>query len=551
MILEINMKIFVAQINPIVAHLEYNTNKILTAIEEAKLSECNCIITPELALTGYPPKDFVYHDNFVEQVEKHILTIQDATSNITLFLGSIRKHPSLKPKQLLNSCIVISDKKILGYQDKSLLPTYDVFDERRYFTSAKEMNVFEIQGKKVGVTICEDIWKHADETITVAYKRDPVEELALLKPDVMFNLSASPFNLKKPLKRIQICSKAAKTLNCPIILCNQVGGNDSLIFDGHSLVIDNQGRCLHQAKGFQEDCYSLDLHKLPSPLNQVENNDMENLFQALVLGIQDYFQKQHFDKALIGLSGGIDSAVVAVLAVHALGHKQVEGILMPSRFSSKSSIEDSKTLAANLGIHTQTISIEKPFTTFLEVLEPHFQQKPFDVTEENLQSRIRGLILMALSNKHGYIVLSTGNKSEFAMGYSTLYGDLCGGLAVISDVLKTQIYDLARWINRHQEIIPQNILDKPPSAELKENQKDLDTLPDYGLLDTVITAYVEEFQSPETIASTYGFDLELVRSLIQKIHKAEYKRRQSPPGLRVTSKAFTVGRIFPIVQGFV
>lgn len=377
-----------------------------------------------------------------------------------------------------------------------------------------------------------------------------MRELATLQPDLLLNLSASPFSVSKLENRIQVGVRAAHTLSCPVILCNQVGGNDSLIFDGFSYYVNATGQLIDLCKGFEEDLHIVDLTKPASPL-EINSDPLSNLYQALILGLRDYFHKSGFKKACLGLSGGIDSALVACLAARALGPENVLGVAMPSRYSTKGSLEDAKQLAQNLQIQYREIPIEEPFQSYLDLLTPQFEGRPLDATEENIQARIRGMILMALSNKLGYIVLSTGNKSELAMGYATLYGDMCGGLGVINDLPKMQVYALSKWINREREIIPWNTIQKPPSAELKFDQKDSDSLPDYQIVDNVLQEYIEGYQAPEKIADKYGYSIDLVKDLIRRIHRAEYKRRQSPPGLRVSEKAFTVGRRFPIVQKFV
>jgi NAD+ synthase (glutamine-hydrolysing) len=402
------------------------------------------------------------------------------------------------------------------------------------------VSTFEIKGKKVAVIICEDIWQHSRVAGT-KYAHDPVLELVPEKPDLLLNLSASPYQFDKPDVRVQVAAKAAKTLNCPTFLCCQVGGNDDLIF------VDEKGNLRQLGKGFEEDFVEVDLDSAICHFS-FQYNSLQDLYRALVLGVHDYFAKQGFKKALIGLSGGIDSALVACIATEALGKENVLGVSMPSRYSSEGSKTDAQQLCRNLGIECLEISIEKMFEDFLTVLHPYFEGRAPDTTEENLQARIRGMLLMALSNKLGHIVLSTGNKSEMGLGYCTLYGDMCGGLGVISDVLKTQVYELCRWINREREIVPKSSLEKPPSAELKPNQKDLDSLPDYAIVDNVLKGYVEEQLPAQEISNRFGIDLSLVEDLIRRLHLAEYKRRQAPPGLRVSKVAFSVGRRFPIVH---
>ncbi|MFQ5729781.1 MAG: NAD+ synthase [Waddliaceae bacterium] len=542
------MRILLAQINPTVGDLAGNTNKILQGISCGRSEGAGLVVFPELALSGYPPEDFLLLPHFIEAVNLHLSKVVEAAKDIAVIVGIPRINPVGKEKFLCNSAAIIDNQTLMGFQDKILLPTYDVFDERRYFEPGSKATVWKIKGKKVGITICEDIWKNSVKA--AHYQKDPMTDLAPQKPDFLVNISASPFRMKKCSLRLEVCSETALELQCPVLLCNQVGGDDSLIFDGYSLYVNPQGKLLQHAKGFDEDFMLVDLDKEMKP-HTLEINNTEDLFKALVLGVRDYFHKLGLTKACLGISGGIDSAIVACIAEKALGKENVLGLIMPSRYSSESGMIDSTQLINNLGIQSKTISIEKPFQCYLDLLEPHFEGRPFDTTEENLQARIRGMILMAFSNKFRYVVLSTGNKSELAMGYATLYGDMCGGLGVLSDVIKNHVYALARWINRTEEIIPENILSKPPSAELCEGQLDSDSLPDYEIVDTVTREYVEKFRSPEDIAKEYGYPLPLVKDLVKRIHLNEYKRRQSPTGLRVSERAFSKGRHFPIAQRWV
>lgn len=539
------MKVFVAQLNPILGDFSGNKQKILMAIDQAREEGADIVVCPEMAICGYPPEDLVYHESFVQDLEKTLQEIVLETQGIMVVVGLIRPI-TLGEKKLRNSAAILQNGKLVGFHDKWLLPTYDVFDERRYFEPGKELRVWEWKGKKVGVLICEDIWQHAGYVGYTEYPCDPVSELLNLNPDLLLTINASPYAYEKPSLRLRVCQKTAKTLKCPLIFCCQVGGNDELVFDGYSMCLNGKGELAYLAKGFEADGMMVDTEKLTPHAPKFD--PVEDLYKALVLGTRDYFHKQGFKQVVIGLSGGIDSALVACIAVEALGKKNVYGVGMPSRYSSKGSITDAKTLAKNLGISFDIISIEQPFTDYLNILEPFFQKKAPDTTEENLQARIRGMLLMALSNKHGYLVLSPSNKSEMAMGYSTLYGDMVGGLAVIADVTKTQVFTLCRWINRHRGLIPQEIIEKPPSAELKPHQKDIDTLPPYEVLDAVIHDYVEDFLSAEDIAKKRDLSQELVVDLIKRIHRAEYKRRQAPPALRVSKKAFRIGRRYPIVQ---
>lgn len=541
------MPLLAAQINPTVGDFEGNTGKILKAMQRAKDLGCDFILFPEMCLCGYPPDDFLLLHGFIEKAEEKLQEIVKASIGVTVVVGLPRRLEG-GLKTLRNSAAIIHDGVLLGYQDKALLPTYDVFDESRYFEGGSQMRVWQAGGRKFAVTICEDIWKHSDLIQYTNYKHDPILDLKGEQVDFLVNLSASPYSRHKFETRFAVCQKAALTLHCPVVLCNQVGGNDSLIFDGYSLCVGSDGVLLACAKGFEEDELIVDLKAKASSLPK--RDEIADLYHALVLGIKDYFRKSGFTEALIGLSGGIDSALVACIATAALGPENVLGVRMPSRFSSEGSLTDAEELSKNLKMEYLTVPIEEPFEGMLDLLEPHFAGLPFDVTEENIQARLRGMILMSLSNKYGKIVLSTGNKSELAMGYATLYGDMCGGLGVISDLTKREVYELARWINRETPVIPESTLKKAPSAELRPGQKDADSLPDYSIIDQVLSDYVERHMSAEEIAQKHHYTLEVVQDLIRRIHQSEYKRRQSAPGLRVTEKAFSVGYRFPIVQGW-
>ena len=544
------MRVLSVQLNPTVADLKGNFAKIKKGLDEGRHQGVDLVLFPELCLCGYPPEDFLLLDHFVDSVESLLNDVVEASQGLNVIIGTIRRNPGKQKKGLFNTAAVIGNGQLLGFQDKTLLPTYDVFDELRYFEPAQESHVWELSGKRVGVTICEDIWHHGGEVSFATYREDPVVAFQEKRLDLLVNLSSSPYHVGKPNKRTQICQAAATTLKCPVVLCNQVGGNDSLIFDGHSLHVGADGELLAQGAGFQEEMLVMNIAE-PAPCVIQHLTEPDEMLGALILGVRDYFSKQGFRKACLGLSGGIDSAIVAYIAVEALGKENVLAVLMPSRYSTDSSLIDAEQLIQNLGIPQKVIPIESPFQCYLDLLDPHFEGMPQDATEENLQARIRGMLLMALSNKCGHIVLSTGNKSELAMGYSTLYGDMCGGLSVISDVSKEQVYAVARWLNRHDEVIPQNIIDKAPSAELRPDQKDSDSLPEYVIVDAVLEGYIEEHLAPEAIAKQHKIPLEIVEGLVKKIHRSEYKRRQGSPCLRVTERAFSVGRRFPIVQGWV
>lgn len=543
------MRVALAQINPKVADLPGNAALIREFIKRAKAQAAELVVFPELAISGYPPEDFLLLPHFIDACAKVLEELASECHGVSVLVGVPRRNPGDGEKGVFNSAALLQDGKIVGFQDKCLLPTYDVFDERRYFDAGKQVQLWDIGGKRVAVTICEDIWRQPGLATVPRYRFNPVEELNSLQPDFLVNLSSSPYAIDKVELRTWICQVVAQSLDCPVLLCNQVGGNDSLIFDGNSLHLDGKGKVVCHGRSFEPDLVVTDTHA--TGMVEMEAMDhAEELYRALVLGTKDYFRKQGFTKACLGLSGGIDSAVVACLAAEALGKERVLALGMPSRFTEKTSTTDAHRLAERLGIEFREVPIEGPYAAYLHLLGPYFEGRPFDVTEENLQARIRGMLLMAFSNKLGYIVVSTGNKSELAMGYSTLYGDSCGGIGLISDVVKTKVYALARWINRDEEIIPQAILTKPPSAELRPGQKDSDSLPDYAIVDHVLQDYVEEHFSVEEIVQRHHYPKELVEQLVRRIHLNEYKRRQSPPGLRVTEKAFAKGRHFPIVQGW-
>lgn len=540
-----------SQLNPKIGDLDGNTRKIIETIKNARAKGVELVLFPELTICGYAPEDLLLHNAIIDGMQQHLEQIIKASKNIAVVVGLARRNLFVGEKGLFNSVAVIENGQLLGFQDKWLLPTYDVFNERRYFEPGQETRLWEIKGKRIGIVICEDIWQHAGYVDLTSYPRDPIEELAKLKPDILLNSSASPYQLQKPDVRVTVCKKASNTLKCPVFLCCQVGANDQIVFDGYSVYVDKKGNLAGLCKGFEEDELLVDTDQDTNSCPLIYD-PIGSLYEALKLGIKDYFKKSGFEKACFGVSGGIDSALVAHLAKDALGAENVLGVFMPSKYTSEHSREDAYKVCDNLGIRCITISIDDPVDSFLRGLTPHFENKKEDVTEENLQSRARGVILMALSNKHGYIVLSTGNKSETAMGYCTLYGDMCGGLGVIGDVVKTQVYQLAYYLNEKAgyDVIPQRIIDKPPSAELKPGQIDLDSLPDYQIVDHVLQGYVEDYLRVDNIAEKYKIAPEIVLNLVRKIHQAEYKRRQGPPVIRVSKKSFGVGRHYPIVQGW-
>ncbi len=540
------MRVGFAQINTTVGDIEANARKILAAYHEASQQGAQLVITPELALTGYPPQDLVFKSGFVPQTLEQLRILHERTSAIPLLVGYVDFNPKKTGKPFVNSCAVLEKDRPIRKIFKSLLPTYDVFDEARYFEPADDQQPIELLGAKVGITICEDIWtdKYLRHDL---YHCDPVERLVGLGASVILNLSSSPFSVGKPALRRAMVTELALQHRIPFFYCNAVGGNDELIFDGNSFVIDKEGATVARLASFGEQIAMVDSDAPASVETGMPPE--EEIFRALVLGVSDYFAKCGFHSAVLGLSGGIDSAVTAAIAVEALGKKNVTGVSMPSAYSSSGSLDDADRLAKTLGIERLVIPIKEPFEVLKSQFKEAFAGLKEDTTEENMQSRLRGLILMSLSNKFGHLLLTTGNKSELAVGYCTIYGDMCGGLAVISDVPKTMIYRLARWINRDRETIPISSITKPPSAELKPNQTDQDTLPQYETLDAVLQLYVEEQLGPVEIVER-GFDPDIVRWIQRRVDINEYKRRQAAPGLKVTSLAFGIGWRMPIAQRY-
>jgi len=540
------MKILAAQLNFTIGDLEGNTQKILAALQRAKRNGVDVVLFSELAITGYCPEDLLFSSSLLEKAAKQLDVIRSETQGLFVVVGVPRKNGIHQEKPLYNSAAVFSNGQLLGYKDKTLLPTYDVFDERRFFEPGKEEPVWEFLGHRIGITICEDIWRYSLAP-SAFYEEDPVLVLKDKKVDLILNLSASPYCSSHKQNRLLAFQKVAKELSSPLIFCNQVGANDQLIFDGHSLYVNEKGELIQMAKGFVEDDLMVDLNTHACPCIFSENK-IKDLYSALVLGARDYFHKQGFKKAILGLSGGIDSSVVACVAKEALGAENVLGVALPSRYSSKQSLSDAVLLCENLKIELQEICIDSIFQNYLDLLSSVVNGSLSSLSQENLQPRIRTAILMAIANEKGLILLNTSNKSEMAMGYATLYGDMAGGLGVLQDVKKSHVYQLAAFINARQEVIPKAIIDKEPSAELRENQTDLDTLPSYEILDAVIEDYIEAALPVEEIAEKRALSAPFLTDLIHKIHLAEYKRRQAPIGLRVTQKAFGKGRLMPIVQ---
>jgi NAD+ synthetase len=541
------MKIALAQFNPTIGDFEGNASRILELAREAKSGGAELAVFSELCVCGYPPQDLIERPSFLD---RNLKALAHLAKSITLpsLVGYVGKAQDDTGKPVANCAAVIGDGRILFEQRKMLLPTYDVFDESRYFQPAHTQYVFPLNAAKLGITVCEDVWNDKSFWKQRLYERDPVSELVGKGSEIILNLSSSPYTLDKRGLRHDMLRATAVEHKVPVVYVNQVGGNDSLIFDGSSFAFMPDGRVAALAKSFEEDLVFFDSITGEGDVRCQPKDELEGAYRALVVGTRDYVRKCGFRKAVVGLSGGIDSALVVTIAVEALGRENVLGVSMPGPYSSEGSRSDARRLADNLGIELLVFPIGETFESYRKTLSAAFVDRSQDVTEENLQARIRGNLLMALSNKFHSLVLSTGNKSEIAVGYCTLYGDMAGGLAVISDVPKTMVYALAEVVNGGREVIPRAIIDKAPSAELRANQRDQDTLPPYDVLDRVLKAYVEDLRDPQEIAETTGYSLDLVRSIARLVDGAEFKRKQAPPGLKVTSKAFSVGRRFPIAQ---
>ena len=541
------MKIGFAQINATVGDLRGNCELILAAYERLAAAGAELVLTPELAITGYPPQDLVFKSRFVPQNLKMLEKLHACVEQAALLVGFVDRNEG-RGKPFRNAAALLERGKPTRKIHKSLLPTYDVFDEERYFEPASRVEPVEVGGKKIGVTICEDIWTE-HYLPRPLYDVEPVRSLVEQGAEIIVNLSSSPFSLHKPAIRYEMVAGLARAHRRPICYCNLVGGNDQLVFDGNSIAVNAAGKLIAQLAAFREDEKVVDTDSTDA-IAFYEPKVPDQIFSALSLGLRDYCRKCHFRSVVIGLSGGIDSAVAAVIAADALGAENVTGVSMPSPYSSGGSIDDARALASNLGITFFEIPITEAFKVFKAQFKEIFKGLPENETEENMQPRLRAMILMALSNKFGHLVLSTGNKSELAVGYCTLYGDMAGGLGVISDMPKTMIYELARWLNREREIIPRSTIEKAPSAELKPNQKDQDTLPPYEILDQILRLYVEDNLSARDIIAR-GFDKETVRWVQRRVDLNEYKREQAAPGLKVTSRAFGIGRKMPIAQKYV
>jgi NAD+ synthase (glutamine-hydrolysing) len=553
------MKIAMAQINPTIADITGNREKIISFTKKAASLRADMVVFPEMATIGYPPMDLLENRKLINDNLASINEIARHSTGIAIICGYVDLDADNYPL-LFNAAAFMRDGGIASRHYKTLLPSYDVFDELRYFSRGRSHQIVEFMNHRIGVTICEDIWNDIDfyesgrtpgslekYDYRRRYDTDPIQKMVNLRANLIVNISASPFTRGKNRFKRTMISDIARHHAVPIVYVNQVGGNDSLVFDGNSIAFNREGSVIGRARPFEEDLSVIDTDATAKI--EIQDNDIEEIHHALLMGIRDYVRKCGFTSVVIGLSGGIDSALTAVLAAQALGPENVTGVTMPSIYSSAGSISDSEKLAANLGIRFETVPIKTLFDEYRTSLRTVFSGKPEDTTEENIQARIRGNILMAISNKEKSLVLSTGNKSELAMGYCTLYGDMSGGLAAISDLPKTLVYELSRHINREREIIPVDSITKPPSAELRPNQKDQDTLPPYEMLDRILELYIEDRKSAEEIASE-GFPMDIVSKVLHTVNVNEYKRRQAAPGIKVTSKAFGVGRRIPIAQHF-
>jgi NAD+ synthase (glutamine-hydrolysing) len=544
------VKIALGQINPTVGDFSGNAAKIIDYACRAQSAGAALILFPELSVCGYPPRDLVERPSFVARNRETAEQIAAATQGIAVICGLVTPAESETGKSVMNSAALLRDGKIAFLQSKMLLPTYDVFDEMRNFAPAKHQELFPLSGDRVALTICEDAWNDKLFWPKRLYTVDPIDALVRAGGNIVLNISASPFWIGKRELRRNMLASIARSHQVPVAMVNQVGGNDSLIFDGSSIVLNAEGNVIAQGRSFEEDLIYFDSGSESQPptgeLHEQMQGEEASVYAALVMGTRDYMRKCGFQKAIIGLSGGIDSALTAVIATDAVGPENVIGVGMPGPYSSPGSIEDARALARNLNIRFELLSINQTVEAYKQTLQSVFAGKKEDVTEENIQSRARGTLLMALSNKFGAIVLSTGNKSELGVGYCTLYGDMVGGLAVISDVPKTLVYRLSHFVNSRRPVIPMATLEKPPSAELRPDQKDSDSLPPYEILDAVLEDYVEDAHSAERIAADRGFDLEVVKRVMRMVDRAEYKRQQAAPGIKISPKAFGYGRRFPI-----
>ncbi|MGA2183893.1 MAG: NAD+ synthase [Bryobacteraceae bacterium] len=547
------MRIAIAQTNSTVGDLGGNVDRMIRFSERAADARADVVVFPELSVPGYPPRDLLEKRSFLERTEAELgrLAADTGALHLTVICGTVTCSDAVTGNLIYNDAAVLREGRVVFRQNKMLLPTYDVFDEARYFEAATSQSPLPLEGITVALTICEDAWNDKQYWERRRYSRDPVEELFHVGAKLLISINASPWHMGKRQLRRDVFATTARHFQTQVVYVNQVGGNDQLVFDGSSFAMLPDGRVAASAASFREDLVLFDTASGAGDQHENLPDECEAAYEALVLGTRDYIRKCGFARVLVGLSGGIDSSLTAAIAVDAVGRENVTGVAMPGPYSSEHSVADARALAANLGIRFEIVSINAGYEAMLGTLGPLFAGGPEDAAEENIQSRLRGLTLMGLSNKWGALVLTTGNKSELAVGYCTLYGDMCGGLAVISDVPKTLVYELSRVANRrHNQAIPESVFTKPPSAELRPDQKDSDSLPEYGVLDPILKAYVEEYRSPQDIAELTGAPVELVRDIINKVDRNEYKRQQAAPGLKVTSKAFGIGRRFPIAQRF-
>ena len=544
------VKIALGQINPTVGDFSGNAAKIIEFSRRAQAAGAGLILFPELSICGYPPRDLVERPSFIAKNQETATRIAESTVGIAVICGLVTPAQAQTGKSVMNSAALLQDGKIAFVQSKILLPTYDVFDEMRNFAPAAGQELFDFCGKRMALTICEDAWNDKNFWSKRLYPLDPVEELIRGGGNFVLNISASPYWMGKREFRRKMLASIAVTHKVPVVMVNQIGGNDSLIFDGSSLVLNPAGEVIAQGRSFEEDLVLFDSSTLTGEIHEQIQGEEAKAYAALVLGTRDYVRKCGFHTVIVGLSGGIDSALTACIAADAMGPEHVIGVGMPGPYSSGGSVSDARDAAKNLGIRFELLSIKEVFESYRKVLDPVFAGCPEDVTEENIQPRARGTLLMALANKFGAIVLSTGNKSELGVGYCTLYGDMVGGLAVISDVPKTMVYRLARYVNSRRAVIPEATLEKPPSAELRPDQKDSDTLPPYEVLDPILEDYIEDMRAPEEIAARHNFDINLVSRVIRMVDRNEYKRQQAAPGLKISEKAFGYGRRFPIAAKY-
>jgi NAD+ synthase (glutamine-hydrolysing) len=543
------MKIAIAQINPIVGDFSCNYEKIVRFANEAVSRSCDLVVFSELVVPGYPPRDLLEKQDFIESNLDCLNQLVSSIRGIGVICGFVAKNPAENGNPIFNSAVLFENGRILHQTHKRLLPTYDVFDESRYFEPGQECAVCAYKGRRIGLTICEDVWNDKIIFQRSIYHMDPVARLIQNGADLMINISASPFHHGKIAFRQGMHAAICRKYKLPFIFANQIGGNDSVLFDGNSACYDARGHIAAQAHDFEEDLIVFDLQTLRGDIRPTARTDFESILKALIMGTRDYVTKCGFSKVVVGLSGGIDSAVTAGIAVLALGRENVSAVFMPSQYTSENNFEDTRKLAQNLGIEYEVIPIDGIFREFLKYLSPSFREEDPGITEQNIQARIRGTILMGISNRENRLVLSTGNKSELAVGYCTLYGDMSGGLAVISDVPKTVVYELARLINVEKELIPLSIIEKAPSAELKPDQEDQDDLPAYEILDPILKGYIEDAKGVADLVAQ-GYDRRLVEEVVSRVDRNEYKRYQAPPGLKVTSKAFGYGRRYPLAQRY-